>query len=343
MEFGTKIKALRTRRGITQEALATAMGVTPQTISKWENDVTMPDVALLPELSVFFGVTIDELFSLTAEKQMERIDVRISESSLISEREAEQMEETLRELAKKEECKAKAYKLIAVLHNHQADAHRRIAAEHAKEAMQLEPCNGDIISEFTNAMGTYFPDWNCRNHHALIQELQTHVKAHPESRSASMWLMDNLIADGRLKEAEKELERFAKLDDTYRTVLYRALLAGAKGDLEAEAEYRKKLEEIYAEGPEGWLVQFSLAEMAISYERYEDAIRHYEKALEGQPAPKYTDAPEAMAHIYEILGEKEKAVECYKRMLKIMKEEHGMIAGEEVEKVKQNISKLMKN
>ena len=49
--------------------LAKAMGVTPQTVSKWENDVTMPDVALLPELSVFFGVTIDELFSLDAKKQ----------------------------------------------------------------------------------------------------------------------------------------------------------------------------------------------------------------------------------------------------------------------------------
>ena len=72
MEFGTKIKTLRNKRGITQEALAKAMGVTPQTVSKWENDVTMPDVALLPELSVFFGVTIDELFSLNAEKQMER-------------------------------------------------------------------------------------------------------------------------------------------------------------------------------------------------------------------------------------------------------------------------------
>ena len=100
MEFGTKIKTLRNKRGITQEALAKAMGVTPQTVSKWENDVTMPDVALLPELSVFFGVTIDELFSLDAKKQMERIDNRIYEAGLISEAEANQMEETLREFAR---------------------------------------------------------------------------------------------------------------------------------------------------------------------------------------------------------------------------------------------------
>lgn len=41
MEFGAKIKTLRNKRGITQEALAKAMGVTPQTVSKWENDITM--------------------------------------------------------------------------------------------------------------------------------------------------------------------------------------------------------------------------------------------------------------------------------------------------------------
>lgn len=341
MEFGTKIKALRTKRGITQEALATAMGVTPQTVSKWENDVTMPDVALLPELSIFFGVTIDDLFSLTAEKQLERIENRIGESRLIPGSEAEQLEETLKEIAKDPKYKAEAYGTIAVLHNHQAECHRRIAADYAKEAMELAENSGHYISEYTNAMGSYMPDWNCRNHHELILELQAFVKAHPESQNASMWLMDNLIADGRLKEAQKELEHFAELDDTYRTVLYRALLARAKWNLEEEAQYRRELEETYTEGEEGWLVQLSLAEMDICNENYEDAIKHYEKALEEQPAPKYADAPEAMAHIYEILGEKEKAMECYKRVLKIYREDHGFIGGEIVEDINRKIKRLM--
>lgn len=343
MEFGTKIKNLRNKRGITQEALAKAMGVTPQTVSKWENDVTMPDVALLPELSIFFGVTIDDLFSLTAEKQMERIENRIYEAGLLPEAEANHLIDSLKEIAKNLKYKAEAYKLIAVLHNHQAEVHRRIAAGFAREAMELEPCNSDIISEYTNACGTYLPDWDCRNHHALIQELQEFIKVHPESKSASLWLLDNLMADGRLREAGKELERYEKLDDTYRSTLYRALLAQASGDKETEAQCRRRLEKNYASDPELWLIHFSLADLDASEEQYENAILHYEKALELQPKPRYTDMAESMAHIYEIMGDKKRAVECYKQALHILKEDHGIIAGEDVERQNRNIQKLLEN
>ena len=59
MELGKKIKQLRTNKGVTQEALATALGVTYQAVSRWENETTMPDISLLPQISVFFGVSID--------------------------------------------------------------------------------------------------------------------------------------------------------------------------------------------------------------------------------------------------------------------------------------------
>ena len=57
MELTDKIRSLRTSRGITQEALASAMGVTAQAVSKWERGTTMPDVSVLPELAVYFGVS----------------------------------------------------------------------------------------------------------------------------------------------------------------------------------------------------------------------------------------------------------------------------------------------
>ena len=342
MQFGSKIKALRNKRGITQEALAKAMGVTPQTVSKWENDVTMPDVALLPELSVFFGITIDELFSLDAKKQMERLENRIYEAGLISETEATQMEETLREFAKTPEHKAQALSLIAELHLHQAEIHKRMAAELAKEAMELEPDNSSYLSDYCTAMESYIPDWNCRNHHILIQELQDFVKRHPDNRAASMWLLDNLMADKRLKEAEPELAHLAQIDTSYRPVLYRALFATAKGDRELEAQCYQEIEDNFTEGKDAWVVQLSLAERETERQNYEKAIAHYEKAMEVQASPKFTDAPEAMAHIYEILGEKEKAVECYKLRIKMMREEWGIIAGEEVDEVNRSIERLMK-
>lgn len=62
--IGEKIAELRKDRKMTQEELANMIGVSSQSVSKWENSVTMPDVALLPVISGIFEVTIDELFSI---------------------------------------------------------------------------------------------------------------------------------------------------------------------------------------------------------------------------------------------------------------------------------------
>ena len=64
--IGETIARLRRERGMTQEALAESMGVSPQTISKWENSITCPDVSLLPVLADFFGVPVDALYGREA-------------------------------------------------------------------------------------------------------------------------------------------------------------------------------------------------------------------------------------------------------------------------------------
>ena len=73
MDIGNQIKSLRLRRGITQEELALHLGITAQAVSKWERGVATPDISLLPAISVYLGVSIDELFSLSDETRMERI------------------------------------------------------------------------------------------------------------------------------------------------------------------------------------------------------------------------------------------------------------------------------
>ena len=73
MEIGNQIKALRIRKGATQKQMAQHFGITEQAISKWENNASVPDIAMLPDLSAYFGVSIDELFALSDETRMERI------------------------------------------------------------------------------------------------------------------------------------------------------------------------------------------------------------------------------------------------------------------------------
>lgn len=62
MNIAQNVARLRKERGMTQEALAEVIGVSAQTISKWENSATWPDVALLPVIADVFGVTIDALY-----------------------------------------------------------------------------------------------------------------------------------------------------------------------------------------------------------------------------------------------------------------------------------------
>ena len=61
MTIGKRIAALRKEKGLTQEELAGHMGVSPQAVSKWENDQTCPDISALPKLARLLGVSVDEL------------------------------------------------------------------------------------------------------------------------------------------------------------------------------------------------------------------------------------------------------------------------------------------
>ena len=61
MNIGPQIQVLRKKQGITQETLAAEMGVTVGAVSKWENDMTLPDIQMLCSLADYFEVTTDEL------------------------------------------------------------------------------------------------------------------------------------------------------------------------------------------------------------------------------------------------------------------------------------------
>lgn len=66
--LGKIIATNRKRLGLTQDQLAEKLGVTAQAVSKWENDQSCPDIAMLPRLSEIFGITTDELLGREAPK-----------------------------------------------------------------------------------------------------------------------------------------------------------------------------------------------------------------------------------------------------------------------------------
>lgn len=77
LNLGTKIRELRRRDGRTQEALAEALGVTSQAVSRWESGGSYPDMNLIPPIANYFGVTIDELFGYSNERD-KKVDMLVS-------------------------------------------------------------------------------------------------------------------------------------------------------------------------------------------------------------------------------------------------------------------------
>ena len=61
MSLGTNLSRLRSRSGLSQDALAEKMGVSRQSVSKWENDSSVPELEKLIRLAEIFDVTLDEL------------------------------------------------------------------------------------------------------------------------------------------------------------------------------------------------------------------------------------------------------------------------------------------
>ena len=74
MNFGSNLKKLRKEKNLTQEALAECLNVSAQTVSKWENSASMPDISLLPLLADYFQVSVDSLLMHDAAKRLQ--DVR---------------------------------------------------------------------------------------------------------------------------------------------------------------------------------------------------------------------------------------------------------------------------
>ena len=61
--IGSRIAQKRKALGLTQDALASQLGISSQAVSKWENDISAPDITLLPALAKILNCTTDELLS----------------------------------------------------------------------------------------------------------------------------------------------------------------------------------------------------------------------------------------------------------------------------------------
>lgn len=337
MEIGNQIRALRAQRGVTQETVAEALGVLPQTVSKWETGATAPDIALLPAISAYFGVTIDELFALTDEQRVERIrnmlwDQRDADEAALG-REAA----FLLDKARREPKNSEPMAVLAWMENYMADGHHRRAEYYAKEALGRDPDDRNAHAELAEAVGIGYPDWYAGTHRWIIDWYEEFIGKNPTCRRAYMWLMDALMEDGRLGEAGEWCERMGRIEHTFRTPDYRAKIAWLRGEREKAMEI---WEEMCREFPDDWMAWAKRGDSLAAGGEYELAARCYEEAKKHQSAPRFTDPQEALAQLYERLGDIPAAIASLEEEIEIMRTDWNTTDGETVDAVKREIGRL---
>lgn len=327
MDIGNKIKLLRQKVGATQEQLGERLGISAQSISKWETGVTMPDITLLPLLSSELGVTIDELFDLTIDQKLQRIENRLDVEENLSDEVFHEYESILKIQLEESEDRRTILSLLARLYHHRAESYLSKVNKYAREAILLAPEVKDCQWLLQKANGAVVWDWNCSNHTDMIDFYKKVIETDtviPQTPLPYYEILDNLIADHRTKEAEDYLDKCAALP-AHRPFLipvYKAYIALAEYNVEkADSIMESALSEFSDNA--GFL--FELAQYHARKCEYEKAIAYYEQSWEAENSqkPRFTDALEGIATIYVIMNNPNKAIETYDRLITCLKSEWG--------------------
>ena len=341
MELGKKIRQLRFKAGLTQEQLAEKLGIVPQSVSKWENAVAMPDITMLPLLAEIFGVSIDDLFDLTAEQRFNRIENRMDAEEELPQDVFREYEEFLKGQLTSEQNKKRATELMAYLYWHRMETYARKVSRYAKEAVRLAPNEKGCQWMLQKADGHAAWDWNVANHTAAINFYRELVRENPDSERSYCYLLDNLIADHRADEAEEVLERMSALKN-FRPVIhqvYRAHIALARFD---EPTADRIIEKLVAAHEGEFACLFEAAQYYAGKCDYEKAIAYYERSFENEPRrPRFQDELQGIADIYQIMGDYRKAAETYDRIIDLLENEWGLTEAAELQRAKSEKARLL--
>lgn len=215
MTVGKQIKRLRTEKNVTQEVLSDYLGVSCQAVSKWENGLTMPDIGLLPDISVFFGIKIDDLFKLPSASHFERIENMIISEREISDENFKYAEGFLSEMIEEDSKDSRAYGNLAHLYNHRSMSLRALAGEYIKVALDLEPDKKSHHVALWDALQGVCGDEYFDNHFEVINYYKDFIEKNPDNSIALVTLIENLFSDHRYGEAKEYMTRLQKIRKDY--------------------------------------------------------------------------------------------------------------------------------
>ena len=337
MEIGKQIKILRLAKGVTQEELAEYLGVSFQAVSKWETETSTPDIALLPNIAIFFGITIDELFHIPNEAEFERIENMFWHERRINPETFSHCIRFLEGVLQNAPNNIRAYACLAYLYNHRAKSDHETASEYAKKVLLLDPKEKAGWVAFLEANNGVCGDEWYDNHFEVITYFKEFLKINPDNYLGLYGIIENLLDDERYDEAIPYIERIHATAKNYQYEIYMGDVMFGKGRLEEALDYWNAAVTHY---PEVWQAYCCRADRLKKLGRYEEALADYEKCFVIQKPPRISDGLHSMAQLHELMGDYAAAIDDRERIIQCLHDEHNTVSGEGINSQKREIERL---
>ena len=328
LKLGTVIKKLRTERSITQEELANKMGVSYQAVSKWETNTTTPDIAIIPQLALFFGVSIDALFSMNRDDYIERIGKMIRDEYSVTSENFLWAERYLKGLLSEDNQNNIARTLLVELYEHRENRDSLAGGRLCEEGLRIEPSNTALIGNLTRIREKR--DEGDR----LIKFFESLYSMNTKNNVVMDALISSYIKYGKNDLATKLMNSSSK----------RAIFDIYQGDMELASGHRENAKNIWisaaTEHPNDSGLLFEIAERFNKVDDYETAQKLYQQSYDAAPYPREMDALYAQAFLYAKVNMKDKAIKMWQTIIKALADDYSIKGGECVDWANREIQKL---
>ena len=274
--FTKNLKRLRVAKNMTQEQAADALGVSTQTISRWECNTTLPDVTILPKIAALYCVTIDDLYnetSVTYDNYASRLCSIFEASHKPEDFILAEME--YRKLLKSGKYTADDLRSCGILHQYMMQVCRDKAEELFDRVIKKGPAEDPEVYWSTRRQKGYFL-WEIGRNQENIDTFLPLVEA-----------------------GSNELQEWICLIQAYTFA----------ENLDTAWEWVRKAESKF---PESAILHIYAGDLLRSMKRYDEAFTHWKRALEMEP--EWCDAAYSMASCYEEMGDYAKAYEVWTQL-----------------------------
>lgn len=274
--FSKNLKRFRVAKNMTQEQAAEALGVSTQTVSRWECNTTLPDVTILPKIAALYCVTIDDLYketSMAYDNYAQRLG-SVFEASLKPE-DFLRADMEYRKLLKSEDYTTEDLRLYGILYQEMMYVCIKKAGEMFDRVLKNGPAEDPENYWRTRRQKAYFL-WEIGRNKENIHEFLPLVEA-----------------------GSNKLDEWICLIQAY----------SFEEDCGTAWDWAKKAE---AKFPENATLHNYIGDLLRSMKRYDEAFIHWKRALEMEP--QWCDAAYSMASCYEEIGDYANAYAVYNQI-----------------------------